>query len=83
MFKCEAISSYVPLSSIYIFVFYILGTIEKRLFITSSIKAQDLMAKIYAPDARNLYENMQNIFIFSGNVMSYTKSMSLLIYYSM
>ena len=30
MFKCEAISLYVPLSPIYIFVFYILGTTEKK-----------------------------------------------------
>ena len=42
MFKCEAISFDVPLSSIYIFVFYLLGTIENSLFITTVTKVLGL-----------------------------------------
>ena len=42
------------------------------------------MPKVLAPEAGDFsQENMQNIFILSWNIISYIKSMSLLIYYVM
>ena len=40
------------------------------------------MPKIKGPGARDLLENMRNMFMFSYNVISYIKLKSLLIYYA-
>ena len=42
MFKCETIIFYVPLGCIFILELFILGNIEKQIFITSVTKVQGL-----------------------------------------